>query len=72
MPYAVVDPEEPADEVEDGNSPNSYMSNADFDPDDTMASQQTAATEVTQPSQSRSSRVSHCVFKRDLAWANNH
>lgn len=46
--------EEPAEEMGEGDSQNSYKDSAvssviDFDPDDTMVSQQTAATEVTQP-----------------------
>lgn len=45
------------EEVEEGDSQNSYNSMIDFDPDDTMISQQTAATEVTQPLQSRASLV---------------
>ena len=65
--------EEPAEEVGEGDSQNSYKDSAmssviDFDPDDTMVSQQTAATEVTQPLRSRISQVglriqrSHSVF----------
>lgn len=52
---------EPAEELEEGASQQSYKDSvssvADFDPDDTMESQQTAATEVTQPVQSRASLV---------------
>ena len=55
--------EEQAEDVGDGDSQNSYKDSAmssviDFDPDDTMVSQQTAATEVTQPLRSRISQVS--------------
>ena len=46
-----------AAEVEEGDSQISSISNVDFDPDDTMQSQQTAATELTQQSQTRSSQV---------------
>ena len=59
--------EEPAEEMGEGDSQNSYKDSAmssviDFDPDDTMVSQQTAATEVTQPLRSRISQVSQqCV-----------
>ena len=58
---------EPAEEMGEGDSQNSYKDSAmssviDFDPDDTMVSQQTAATEVTQPLRSRISQVSQqCV-----------
>ena len=49
------------DESEEGDSQISYKdsmsSRLDFDPDETMASQQTAATELTQPSPSMISRV---------------
>ena len=61
--------EEPADEMGEGDSQNSYKDSAmssvvDFDPDDTMVSQQTAATEVTQPLRSRISQVSqHCLHR---------
>lgn len=59
--------EEPAEEMGEGDSQNSYKDSAmssviDFDPDDTMISQQTAATEVTQPLRSRISQVSHQYF----------
>ena len=55
--------DEPAEEMGEGDSQNSYKDSAvssviDFDPDDTMVSQQTAATEVTQPLRSRISQVS--------------
>ena len=55
--------EEPGDEMGEGDSQNSYKDSAmssvvDFDLDDTMVSQQTAATEVTQPLRSRISQVS--------------
>ena len=55
--------EEQAEEMGDGDSQNSYKDSAvssviDFDPDDTMVSQQTAATEVTEPLRSRISQVS--------------
>ena len=59
--------EEPAEEMGEGDSQNSYKDSAmssviDFDPDDTMVSQQTAATEVTQPLRSRISQVNQqCV-----------
>lgn len=59
--------EEPAEELGEGDSQNSYKDSAmssviDFDADDTMVSQQTAATEVTQPLRSRISQVSQqCV-----------
>ena len=50
-----------SDESEEGDSQISYKdsisSRLDFDPDETMASQQTAATELTQPSPSTISRV---------------
>lgn len=55
--------EEPPEEMGEGDSQNSYKDSAmssviDFDPDDSMVSQQTAATEVTQPLRSRISQVS--------------
>ena len=55
--------EEQVEEMGDGDSQNSYKDSAvssviDFDPDDTMVSQQTAATEVTEPLRSRISQVS--------------
>ena len=55
--------EEQAEDMGDGDSQNSYKDSAmssviDFDPDDTMVSQQTAATEVTEPLRSRISQVS--------------
>lgn len=55
--------EEQAEEMGEGDSQNSYKDSAvssviDFDPDDSMVSQQTAATEVTQPLRSRISQVS--------------
>lgn len=61
--------EEPAEEMGEGDSQNSYKNSAvssviDFDPDDTMASQQTAATEVTQPLRSRISEVSQQCLRR--------
>lgn len=46
------------EEVEEEDSQNSYNSTTDFDQDDTMVSQQTAATELTQPPPSRASQVS--------------
>ena len=54
--------EEQVEEMGEGDSQNSYKDSAmssviDFDPDDTMVSQQTAATEVTQPLRSRISQV---------------
>lgn len=53
--------EEPPEEMGEGDSQNSYKDSAmssviDFDPDDSMVSQQTAATEVTQPLRSRISQ----------------
>ena len=56
--------EEQAEEMGEGDSQTSYKDSAvssvvDFDPDDTMVSQQTAATEVTQPLRSRISQVKH-------------
>ena len=64
-PHIQVDnnAEEQAEEMGEGDSQNSYKDSAmssvvDFDPDDTMVSQQTAATEVTQPLRSRISQVS--------------
>lgn len=53
--------EDPAEEMGEGDSQNSYRDSArssviDFDLDDTMVSQQTAATEVTQPLRSRISQ----------------
>lgn len=61
--------EEPADDMGEGDSQNSYKDSAmssviDFDPDDTMVSQQTAATEVTQPLRSRISQVSQRYIQR--------
>lgn len=60
--------EEPVvEEMGEGDSQNSYKDSAmssvvDFDADDTMVSQQTAATEVTQPLRSRISQVSQqCI-----------
>lgn len=55
--------EEQGEELGEGDSQNSCRDSAvssviDFDPDDTMASQQTAATEVTQPLRSTISQVS--------------
>ena len=55
--------EEPVEEMGEGDSQNSYKDSAmssviDFDADDTMVSQQTAATEVTQSLRSRISQVS--------------
>ena len=58
MPRVFIQQSEIVEEVEDGDSQNSFISNTDFDPDETAASQQTAATEVTQPLQSRASQVS--------------
>ena len=60
--------EDPAEEMGEGDSQNSYKDSAmssvvDFDPDDTMVSQQTAATEVTQPLRSRISQVRHCLHR---------
>ena len=58
--------EEQAEEIGEDDSQNSCKDSAvssviDFDPDDTMVSQQTAATELTQPLRSRISQVSqHC------------
>lgn len=61
--------EEPGEEMGEGDSQNSYKDSAvssviDFDPDDTMVSQQTAATEVTQPLRSRISQVSQQCLQR--------
>lgn len=61
--------EGPAEEMGEGDSQNSYKDSAmssviDFDPDDSMVSQQTAATEVTQPLRSRISQVSPCRQQR--------
>ena len=55
--------QEQAEETGEGDSQNSYKDSAqssviDFDPDDTMVSQQTAATEVTQPLRLTISQVS--------------
>ena len=54
------------DEVEEGDSQNSYRdsisSGLDFDPDETMASQQTVDTELTQSSPSMISRVGVSKF----------
>ena len=63
--------EEQADEMGDGDSQNSYKDSAvssvvDFDPDDTMVSQQTAATEVTEPVRSRISQVSQLLSPAQL------
>ena len=53
---------EPTEELGEGDSQHSYKDSMssliEFDPDETLASQQTAATELTQPSPSRVSRVS--------------
>ncbi|KAK3175979.1 hypothetical protein OEA41_007301 [Lepraria neglecta] len=53
---------EPTEELGEGDSQHSYKdfmsSLIDFDPDETLTSQQTAATELTQPSPSRVGRVS--------------
>lgn len=61
--------EEQAEEMGEGDSQNSYKDSAvssviDFDPDDSMVSQQTAATEVTQPLRSRISQVSQQCHQR--------
>ena len=57
MPHGL----EVLEEMGEGDSPNSYKDSmsslVDFDPDETMASQQTTATELTQPLQSRVGRV---------------
>ncbi|CAD6590761.1 MAG: hypothetical protein ASARMPREDX12_004723 [Alectoria sarmentosa] len=62
-PHIQVDSmtEELVEEMGEGDSQHSYKDSAlssvvDFDPDDTMVSQQTAATEVTQPLRSRISQ----------------
>ena len=65
--------EEPAEEMGEGDSQNSYKDSAmssviDFDPDDTMVSQQTAATEVTQPLRSRISQVSQQCLQRSHGY----
>ncbi|MCJ1460879.1 hypothetical protein MMC28_011261 [Mycoblastus sanguinarius] len=56
MPHGL----EVLEEMGEGDSPNSYKDSmsslVDFDPDETMASQQTTATELTQPLQSRVGR----------------
>ena len=64
-PHIQVDniTDEPAEEMGEGDSQISYKDSAvssvvDFDADDTMVSQQTAATEVTQPLGSRISQAS--------------
>ena len=55
-------PADAAEDIGDADSQNSYKDSmsslVDFDPDETMASQQTAATEVTQPLPSRVRLVS--------------
>ena len=61
----------------DGDSQNSYKDSAvssvlDFDPDDTMVSQQTAATEVTEPLRSRISEVSQRLSLARLWILLNH
>ena len=63
--------EEQVEEMGDGDSQNSYKDSAvssvlDFDPDDTMVSQQTAATEVTEPIRSRISEVSQRLSPAQL------
>lgn len=65
--------EEQAEEMGEGDSQNSYKDSAmssvvDFDPDDTMVSQQTAATEVTQPLRSRISQVSQRCLQLSHRW----
>ncbi len=53
----IANPAAEAEEVEEADSQNSSNSIIDFDPDDTIVSQQTAATELTQSLQSRASQV---------------
>ena len=48
----------------DEDSQNSYVSRNDFDPDDTMVSQQTAATELTQPLRSRANQASNGLLRK--------
>ena len=65
--------EEQAEEMGEGDSQNSYKDSAmssvvDFDPDDTMVSQQTAATEMTQPLRSRISQVSQQCLQLSHRW----
>lgn len=69
--------EEPVEEMGEGDSQNSYKGSAvssviDFDPDDTMVSQQTAATEVTQPLRSSISQVSQQCLQRSHGLLLNH
>lgn len=69
--------EDPAEEMGEGDSQNSYRDSArssviDFDLDDTMVSQQTAATEVTQPLRSRISQVSQSCLQRQSLSMLNH
>lgn len=64
---------ERGEEFGDADSQNSYKDSMssliDFDPDETMASQQTAATEVTMPLPSRVRQVSLRVHSRVEAMA---
>jgi len=66
---AVAIPAAESEEVEEGDSQNSCNSFLDLDPDDTMVSQQTAATEMTQPTQSRARQVRPHPY-RDRVLAN--
>ena len=65
-----VDQEEAMEEMGDEDSQNSYVSRNDFDPDDTMISQQTAATELTQPLRSRANQVSNTSPKNGMHLTN--
>lgn len=74
-PHIQVDSttEELVEEMGEGDSQHSYKDSAmssviDFDPDDTMVSQQTAATEVTQPLRSRISQVSQQCSEPNLRF----
>lgn len=69
MPHAAVERGVPVEELADGDSQNSYISNTDFDPDDTYGSQQTAATELTQPLQSNASQASDSTHGMALDMA---
>ena len=65
--------EELVEEMGEGDSQHSYKDSAmssvvDFDPDDTMVSQQTAATEVTQPLRSRISQVSQQCLEPNFGF----
>ena len=66
IPNAAVTHTEPVEEVEDEDSQQSCT---EIDPDDTLVSQQTAATELTEPVQSRVSQVCDytCKVEEDEA-----